>query len=112
MLFSEKRQLQRKFNAEIDIAAVYDTLAEAESNPELRRRYQEKAWHERERAAGIWIRLWSDGSTVPKWEPRIRGKWLSALARRFSVFEHKFDQVSAARVERRNDRYAMGGHKV
>jgi hypothetical protein len=87
MMFSEKRQLRRKFNAEIDVAAVYDALAEAETNSELRRRYQEKAWHERERAAGIWIRLWSEGAAVPTWKTTLRGKWLSALARRFSGFE-------------------------
>src|SRR5688500_10170430 len=88
MMFSETRQLRRKFRAEIDIAAVYDALADAEPNRELERRYRDKAQHERERAAGIWIRLWAAGASVPRWERQLRGRWLSALARRFSRFEH------------------------
>ncbi len=88
-MFSEKMQLRRKFKAEVDIAAVYDALAEEETNPELRRLYHEKSWHEREHAAGIWIRMWSAAITVPTWERSLRSKWLCALARRFRGFEDR-----------------------
>ena len=87
-MFSETRQLRRKFRAEIDIAAVYDALAETEPNAELKHQYRDKAQHERERAAGIWIQLWTAGVSVPRWERQLRGRWLSAMARRFSRFEH------------------------
>ena len=53
MRFSEKRHLRRQFRAEIDIATVYDALADGEVDPQLKRQYWAKAQHERERAAGI-----------------------------------------------------------
>ena len=88
MRISEKRHLRRQFRAEIDIATVYDALADVEVDPQLKRQYWAKAQHERERAAGIWIRLWAAGARIPSRKPPLRGRWLAALARRFRRFEY------------------------
>ena len=88
MRFSEKRHLRRQFRAEIDIATVYDALADGEVDPQLKRQYWAKAQHERERAAGIWIRLWAAGARIPSRKPPLRGRTLAALARQFSRFEY------------------------
>ena len=88
MRFSEKRHLRRQFRAEIDIATVYDALADGEVDPQLKRQYWAKAQHARERAAGIWIQLWSAGARIPSRKPQLRGRWLAAMARRFRRFEY------------------------
>jgi hypothetical protein len=96
MTFSQKRHLHRQFRAEMDIATVYDALADGELNPQLKREYWAKAQYERERAAGIWIRLWTSGARIPSRKPPLRGRCFAALARRFSRFEYDIAAHSEA----------------
>jgi len=82
---AEKQQRLRNLRDELDGAALYDALADAEKNPKLSEVYRRLAAAER-RHAGVWAeKLRTAGYDAPAFPPSSRTRLLVWLARRFGV---------------------------
>lgn len=104
------REIQRfraNLQAEIDGAALYRALAEAEAQPELAEVHRRLAEAE-ERHAEVWrARLREAGVTVPAVRPSLRARLLIWLARRFGV-----DAILPLIVgQERSDSHAYGAQQ-
>ncbi len=107
---SEVGRYRENWQAEVDGAALYRALAEAEGNPQLAEVYRRLATSEEEHAH-IWERkLRAAGATLPPPRPGWRTRALSWLAKRFGpqlvlptiigmerVDSHRYDHQDDAR---------------
>ena len=82
---SDVERYRDNLRGEVDGAALYQMLAEAEPNPELASVYRRLAAAE-ERHAELWrTRLREAGQDLPSFQPSLRVRLLGWLARRFGV---------------------------
>lgn len=82
---AETKQRLRNLRDELDGAAIYDALADAEKNPKLAEVYRRLAAAER-RHAGVWAeKLRAGGVVAPAFRLSSRTRLLAWLARRFGV---------------------------
>ena len=79
------KRFKENLQDEVDGAALYRLLAEAESNPHLKEVYQKLAASE-DRHLALWeSKLREAGAEVPAFKPSLRVKTLGWLARRFGT---------------------------
>ncbi|GAA5163778.1 hypothetical protein GCM10023321_51160 [Pseudonocardia eucalypti] len=82
---ADVRRYRRNHRAEVDGAALYRAMADAEENAELAKVYRDLAAVE-ERHAGFWARrLTAAGQPEPAARPSARVRVLRVLARRFGA---------------------------
>src|SRR5262245_49901895 len=79
----EQRRLKDNLQGEVDGAAVYDALAEAEKDPNLAKIYRRLAQVERAHAEFWRSRIERNGQARIRLSPSFRARSLSWLARRF-----------------------------
>ncbi|HUY68269.1 MAG TPA: ferritin family protein, partial [Alphaproteobacteria bacterium] len=80
---SSARRYKDNLQGEIDSAALYRTLAQAEKNPDLAKVYGKLAAVEEAHAEFWGKRLKALGKRIPKLRPHFRARALGWLARRF-----------------------------
>ncbi len=80
-----RARLLRNWRAEHDSAALYDALAQLESDTGQREVFRDLAAAERAHAAFWQRRLLALGHCIPKFRPRVRATLLIQLARWFGV---------------------------
>lgn len=79
------KRYRNNLQGEVDGAALYMSLAEAEGRPEIADVYRQLAAAE-ERHAEVWrTRLREAGEQIPKLRPSLRARLMRALARRFGI---------------------------
>jgi vacuolar iron transporter family protein len=80
---SDKSRYTANIQGEIDSAALYRAVSEAEPNPQLKQVYVKLAAVEEEHAAFWGRQLEKIGQAAPQLQPSFRSKLLAWLARRF-----------------------------
>jgi len=82
---NELNRLLRNLQAERDSAALYQALAAIERNGSLSSVFNKLAASEREHSTFWEERLRSMGHAVPQFQPSLRTRMLTQLARQFGV---------------------------
>jgi VIT1/CCC1 family predicted Fe2+/Mn2+ transporter len=82
---TDRQRYQQNLQGEVDGAALYRLLADAESTPELAEVYRRLAAVE-DRHAELWrSKLREDGAAIPALDPTFRIRLIGWLARRFGA---------------------------
>ncbi|MGA7617216.1 MAG: hypothetical protein WBX15_18790, partial [Thermoanaerobaculia bacterium] len=82
---SEKERLLENLEDELNGAALYDAIADAEKDPKLSEVYRRLASVERKHAETWRYRLERAGVPTPKFRPSWRTRTLGWIAKRFGV---------------------------
>ncbi|GAA0543357.1 VIT1/CCC1 family predicted Fe2+/Mn2+ transporter [Rhizomicrobium palustre] len=110
---SDRSRFTANIQGEIDSAALYRALSEAEANPQLAQIYVKLAAVEEEHAA-FWAReLEKAGHRVPSLRPSLRSRLLSFLARRFGPgmvlpTVNTLEQIDSGQYDKQTEAVAGG----
>lgn len=110
---SSKNRYTANIQGEVDSAALYRALAQAEQNPQLSQIYNKLAAVEEEHAA-FWAReLEKAGHRVPELKPSLRSRVLSFLARRFGPglvlpTVNTLEQIDSGQYDKQQEAVAGG----
>jgi len=110
---SPKNRYTANIQGEVDSAALYRALAQAEQNPQLSQIYSKLATVEEEHAA-FWAReLEKAGHRVPELKPSLRSRVLSFLARRFGPglvlpTVNTLEQIDSGQYDKQKEAVAGG----
>jgi VIT1/CCC1 family predicted Fe2+/Mn2+ transporter len=110
---SDKTRYTANIQGEVDSAALYRALADAEAKPQLSEIYRKLAAVEDEHA-GFWARqLERIGHVAPSLKPSLRSRILSGLARRFGPglvlpTVNSLEQIDSGQYDKQSEAVAGG----